>query len=94
MQTQIEGSLAMLNLQRLSEGLPPLTAINTNSVGGFIQEANQNAEFMNPANGATPAVEFTGIGNQPSPEAGFNTTAPRQRDTGLVDAEGNPLTSR
>ncbi len=46
----------------------------------------------NPAFGASPSVEFTATGNQPSPEAGFNTTAPRQRrSTGLVDPNGQPL---
>lgn len=55
--------------------------------------ASSNNQALNPANGAVPFAQAAGVGNQPSPQAGFNTTAPRQRATGLVAADGQtPLT--
>lgn len=94
LESQLQGTLKLFQLQQLSEGIPPATALNEQSVGQAIQKANQSGEFLNPANGAAPAVEFSGIGNQASTEAGANTTADRQRDTGLVSENGTPLTSR
>tara|TARA_R100000808_G_scaffold18710_1_gene40925 strand:- start:20801 stop:22843 length:2043 start_codon:yes stop_codon:yes gene_type:complete len=59
------------------------------SFGGMNMGSGQ---MNNPAFGAPPATLFTGQGNTPSPEAGANTTAPRQRQgSGLVDPNGNIL---
>lgn len=94
LQTQVQGSMQMLQLMQMAQGMPPMTAVNQQSVGQQIQSIGGNNQLANPGFGAVPNAAFTGIGNQPSPQAGFNTTAPRQRDTGLVDPAGEQIFSQ
>ena len=41
-----------------------------------------NRQSQNPAFGAPGVAQVRGMGNQPSPEAGFNTTASRNGNNG------------
>lgn len=106
MQRQVEGNTMLAQLQAFAQqiGIPlqpppfdPLNAGMTTGAGSTIDQGlnigqtAQNTQSRNPANGAMGIAEQRGIGNQPSPEAGFNTTASRQRYTGLVGADGSPL---
>ncbi len=91
---QLQGSVQLQQLAQIAAGF----GIDPNSVdqaiGGQAQASGGfagNNQALNPANGAVPFAQAAGIGNQPSPQAGFNTTAPRQRDTGLVSPNGAPI---
>ena len=98
LQHQLQGSMAMFQLQQLAQGIPPMTMVNSQTADDLsapprMGGAGNNQRF-NPANGAVPAVSFSGMGNNPSPQAGFNTTAPRQRDTGLVNSNIMPVSGQ
>ena len=92
LQHQLQGSMALYQLQQLAAGIPPGTMVNSEtapllSSSPRYAQAGNNQRF-NPANGAVPAVSFSGMGNNPSPEAGFNTTAPRQSGNGTMPEFG------
>lgn len=92
LQTQVEGFALAQQVQMAFQGIPiqPPDALIAQSPSA--QTASRDASsFQNPANGAPGVAERRGIGNAPSPDAGFNTTAPRQRDTGLLGPAGQPL---
>ena len=98
LQHQLQGSMAMFQLQQLAQGIPPMTMVNSQTADGLSAPPSMggagNNQRFNPANGAVPAVSFSGMGNNPSPQAGFNTTAPRQRDTGLVNSNVMPVSGQ
>ena len=75
-----------------------MTMVNSQTADGLSAPPSMggagNNQRFNPANGAVPAVSFSGMGNNPSPQAGFNTTAPRQRDTGLVNSNVMPVSGQ
>ena len=92
LQHQLQGSMALYQLQQLAAGIPPGTMINSETAP-LLSSSPRNAQAgnnqrFNPANGAVPAVSFSGMGNNPSPEAGFNTTAPRQSGNGTMPEFG------
>lgn len=95
LQTQVQGIAAQQQLQLAAQGLPikPITDLLASSVD-FTQHARSEAgnQQDNPANGAVPFAATQSVGNEPSQNAGAFTAAPRQRDTGLVDPSGRPLT--
>lgn len=107
MQQQVQGYMAQQQLAMAAQGLPIVPLENLLSEAtGFVREnisnqakmqsdqmrmqarANQSA---NPANGAVPYSQRTGMGNNPAPDAGYNTTAPRQRQSGLYGVNGQQL---
>ena len=92
LQHQLQGSMTLYQLQQLAAGIPPGTMINSETAP-LLSSSPRNAQAgnnqrFNPANGAVPAVSFSGMGNNPSPEAGFNTTAPRQSGNGTMPEFG------
>ena len=92
LQHQLQGSMALYQLQQLAAGIPPGTMVNSETAP-LLSSSPRNAQAgnnqrFNPANGAVPAVSFSGMGNNPSPEAGFNTTAPRQSGNGTMPEFG------
>ena len=92
LQHQLQGSMALYQLQQLAAGIPPGTMINSETAP-LLSSSPRNAQAgnnqrFNPANGAVPAVSFSGMGNNPTPEAGFNTTAPRQSGNGTMPEFG------
>ena len=92
LQHQLQGSMALYQLQQLAAGIPPGTMVNSETAP-LLSSSPRNAQEgnnqrFNPANGAVPAVSFSGMGNNPSPEAGFNTTAPRQSGNGTMPEFG------
>lgn len=75
LQRQVEGSMLLAQLGQMAAGLgigpqipgqPPVPQ-------GFVNPQ----QSRNPGFGAPGIAQERGTGNQPSPEAGFNTTAPR-----------------
>jgi len=98
LQRQVEGSMMLAQLSQAAAGLGIMPGqvgggVGGGGVGGGIsQNGNQNnarlnRQSANPAMGANPGVaERRGMGNQPSPEAGFNTTAARNGNQGDVAA--------
>ena len=92
LQHQLQGSMALYQLQQLAAGIPPGTMVNSETApllsSSPINAQEGNNQRFNPANGAVPAVSFSGMGNNPSPEAGFNTTAPRQSGNGTMPEFG------
>lgn len=94
LQQQVMGSLQLQQLEQMALGIgidpsgaDAAIAGQAQATGGF----QGNNQALNPANGAVPFAQAAGVGNTPSPQAGFNTTASRQRDTGLVSPNGAPL---
>ena len=92
LQHQLQGSMALYQLQQLAAGIPPGTMINSETAP-LLSSSPRNAQAgynqrINPANGAVPAVSISRMGNNPSPEAGFNTTAPRQSGNGTMPEFG------
>jgi len=93
LQTQVQARMMEQQLMQIAQGLPiqPLEGLlNKDQSFRTIQMDGMN-QSANPANGAVPFAQMTGVGNAPAPDAGYNTTAPRNRDTGLVDPTGSPL---
>lgn len=105
---QVQTNLQIQQLLFLSQqtGLPlkppPEDPLNAGQVTGAGSTIDQGlnigrsavpAQTRNPQFGGVPFVEYNGIGNQPSPESGYNTTARRQsnRFTGLLGPDGEPL---
>ena len=79
LQRQVEGSVMMQQLQQMAAGgpvPPPAGPAQPGAQPGGPPAAAPNQQ-ANPANGAVPFAQTAGVGNQPSPEAGANTTAPR-----------------
>lgn len=106
LQRQVEAGMQQMQLMQMAQqmGMPlqpaqlspgamqqPTTGTTSTVGGALTNQAAGNNQSRNPANGAVPFAQAAGVGNNPSPQAGYNTTAPRQRDTGLVDASGNPI---
>lgn len=96
LQTQVQGRALEQQLLIAAQGLPikPLDELLAGNLD-LQTVARDNNQSANPANGAPGVAERRGAGNTPSPEAGFNTTASRNRsgeDTGLIDTSGNPIT--
>lgn len=102
LQRQVEVGTNIAQLTALSRQIglplnptPPTTYASTLGGNSTLSapgvEVTQQSQSLNPANGAVPFAQAAGVGNEPSPEAGFNTTAPRQRDTGLIGPDGQPL---
>lgn len=96
LQEQVQGSLQMFQLQQIAAGIPPQTAVQQGFADNVVRNNTDSlsGQQRNPAFGAVPDVQFRTNGNQPSPEAGFNTTASRDRGsrpTGLVGPDGNEL---
>jgi len=103
LQQQVQGSLQMLQLAQMAQGLPPMTELNIGSITpnfaqpdvntpGQQQQPRAQDNSRNPAAGGLPVASLAGVGNQPSPQAGANTTASRQSfPQGLVDNNGNPI---
>lgn len=103
-QFQIQSTIMQIQQMYQQAGLPmpPGPQINQMNAGlttGAGQTIDQgqgsggaaSRQFNNPANGAVPYAQTQGMGNQPSPDAGAYTAAPRQRQTGLLGADGQPL---
>lgn len=94
LQAQVQGRTMEQQLLLASQGLPirPLGDLVTMDTGvQTTARDSASGQAQNPANGSPGVAERTGLGNQPSPQAGFNTTADRQRDTGLLGADGQPI---
>lgn len=106
LQRQVEAGMQQMQLMQMAQqmgmmpqqmqlnpnAMPQPTTGATSTVGGALtNQASGNNQSRNPANGAVPYSAMMNQGNQPSPDAGYNTTAPRQRDTGLVDQSGAPI---
>ncbi len=107
MQQQVQGYVAQQQLMMAAQGLPrgPLETL-LSEASGFVRENMSNQAKMqsdqmrmkaranqsaNPANGAVPYAQRTGVGNNPARDAGYNTTAPRQRQSGLYGVNGQQL---
>jgi hypothetical protein len=76
LQRQVEGSLMMQQLQMMAAGImpPPRDSGVQNGQGTPRRGSRQQ---NNPANGAIGVAQVRGIGNQASPQAGWNTPLPR-----------------
>lgn len=94
-QTALQGFVLKQELERASQGLPirSLAELMSGDASFNVSQtdAKQNNQINNPANGAIGPAERTGMGNEASQDAGAFASAPRRRDTGLVDQAGNPL---
>jgi hypothetical protein len=79
---QVEGSLMIQQLAQMAAGIPSASggASSTPPAGAPPQAQQRPSPMANPAAGGPGVAEVRGVGNQPSPDAGFNTTADRQRD--------------
>ena len=106
MQRQVEAGMMQLQMKQIADQIglplqpPPLDIQGLQSTvgqgptvaGGALtnQSAGANNQARNPANGAPGVAEVRGQGNTPSPDASGGA-ASRQRDTGLVARDGNPI---
>ena len=92
LQHQVEGSMAMAQLQQLAAGIIPNTpAAGQSGQNGSAPSGGGTQQALNPANGAIPFAQAAGVGNEASEDAGANTTATRNRDTGILNARGQPI---
>ena len=92
-QMQVQAIIFDQQLQAAFQGIPLKQTTDLLALSPETQVAtSDNNQAANPANGAVGVAQRAGVGNQPSPEAGFNTTANRQSEnTGLVDVRGEPI---
>lgn len=78
LQRQVEGSMLLAQLTQMAMGLGVAPgAPGQPQQGNPAQQGKPNRQAMNPANGAVGVAEKRGMGNQPSPDAGYMTTASR-----------------
>ena len=77
LQRQVEGSMMQQQLQMMAAGIMPNAPTNGSSANGKGNGARPSRQQNNPANGAPGVAQIRGIGNTPSPDAGYNTTALR-----------------
>ena len=95
---QVQGSQMLQQLMQMTQGQPPLTSLNLETITPNFQgpdtETKQsatlsvNGQTANPGFGAPPATLYTGLGNEASPVAGQNSRGPS--NTGLLGS-GAPL---
>lgn len=94
LQRQVEAAMAIQQLTAMAMqiGVPLGQGQPQSTVGGQQPSVPLQNNSRNPANGAVPFAAAAGVGNSPSPQAGFNTTAPRQsQGNGLVGPDGEPI---
>lgn len=77
LQRQVEGSMMMQQLQMMAAGVTPGQPPSGPEQNGQSNGAKPSRQKNNPANGAPGVAQVRGVGNTPSPEAGWNTTYPR-----------------
>lgn len=93
---QVEAGITQL-LQAKGQ-LPPISEIQPEDTLNLDTNGSRqygNNEDRNPANGAPPFVLSTGIGNEPSPDAGNNLGLPRNttQEPQLVGPNGLPIST-
>ena len=108
LQMEVQGSLQMMQLQQMNDQMnqqPGLSNLELTQEtitpqypgpGENVTRKNSvsfgSGQTANPGFGAPPATVFTGQGNQPSPEAGANTTAARNTpNSGLFGPNGTMI---
>ena len=90
LQHTVQTNMMMQQLMQLSQGIMPGQPPSPNGAGPNNQGTPpaMNGQVRNPGMGAPPNVLNTGMGNAPSPEAGYNTTATRTPENTRLAAIG------